>query len=82
MALLSLHLIGGGGSLVFLIFIVALAFKVTGSFMFMGRTELEDGEISYCFATKRKANSRSGSAPERRAYHTRNTRIVFCCDRR
>lgn len=54
-ALLGLHLFGGRSSLVFLIFIVAFAFKITGSFVFMGRTELENGEISCDFATNRKS---------------------------
>jgi hypothetical protein len=54
MTLLGLHLLWGRSSFVFLVFLVALAFKVTGSFVFMGRTELENGEISYCDAPKKK----------------------------
>lgn len=40
MTLLGLHLLWGRSSFVFLVFLVALAFKVTGSFVFMGRTEV------------------------------------------
>jgi hypothetical protein len=54
-ALLGLHLFWGRSSLVFFIFIVALAFKIAGSFVFMGGTKLENREISCDFATQRKS---------------------------